>query len=282
MIEHTQSAASAVLPPLHEVTLNHGFARAVTEGLVQGRLWTHGAGDAQAAHALHPYGMSLVWGRHLECALEPLARHLRGGHYRRADEWLQIDPRAVQLDWDRWLDAVPGKPDQAPAGPQVQRYTRVNFQFDAALFRQRHAMARVPAGWQIRAMTAAEFDLGGVSVTPRAFWRDPAQFLAHGGGLCAQRDGEVGAIGFSSFRFDRTLEIGIETRPAQRGQGLALAIAIALIHRILAEGLEPVWSCRQENAASLALARRLGFVVTRQLPYYRLPGLPEPAQQASL
>lgn len=271
MIEHTPNTALAVLPPLHEVALNHGFARAVTEGLVDGRLWTHRADGAQVAHALHPYGMSLVWGAHLERVLEPLARHLRGGHYRRADEWLQIDPRAEQLDWDRWLDAVPGEPDQAPAGPRVQRYTRVNFRFDAALFMQRHAMARAPNNWQIRAMTAAEFDLNGVSVTPRAFWRDSAQFLAHGGGLCAQRDGEVGAIGFSSFRFDRTLEIGIETRPAQRGQGLALAVAIALIRRILAEGLEPVWSCRKENAASLALARRLGFVVTRQLPYYRLP-----------
>ena len=120
-------------------------------------------------------------------------------------------------------------------------------------------------------MTAAEFDLSGLSVTPRAFWRDAAQFLAHGGGLCAQREGTVGAIAFSSFRFDRTLEIGIETRPEHRGQGLALAVAIALIRRILAAGLEPIWSCRQENTASLVLAQRLGFVVTRQLPYYRLP-----------
>ena len=188
----------------------------------------------------------------------------------RVDEWLQIDPRALHLDWDRWLDAVPGNPDQPPAGPRVQRYTRVNFRFDAATFMQRHEMASPPGTWQLGTMTAAEFDLSGLSVTPRAFWRDAAQFLAHGGGLCAQREGTVGAIAFSSFRFDRTLEIGIETRPEHRGQGLALAVAIALIRRILAAGLEPIWSCRQENTASLVLAQRLGFVVTRQLPYYRL------------
>ena len=120
-------------------------------------------------------------------------------------------------------------------------------------------------------MTAADFDHDGISVTPRAFWRDADQFLAHGGRLCAQREDTVGAIAFASFRFDRSLEIGIETRPEHRGQGLALAVAIALIRQILADGLEPVWSCRKENTASLVLAQRLGFVVTQQLPYYRLP-----------
>ena len=83
MIEHTPAAAAVTLVPLHDVTLNHGFARAVTEGVVDGRLWTDRTGDVQAAHALHPYGMSLVWGPHLGRAIEPLARHLRGGQYRR-------------------------------------------------------------------------------------------------------------------------------------------------------------------------------------------------------
>jgi RimJ/RimL family protein N-acetyltransferase len=84
------------------------------------------------------------------------------------------------------------------------------------------------------------------------------------------RDGAIGALAFSATRFDDWLEIGIETRAAYRGQGLARAVAVAMIENCLAQGLTPVWACRKENTGSLHLAQSLGFVITTELPFYRL------------
>jgi len=259
-----------VVPGLIHVDLNHGFARAVVQGLVAGRVWVDQKPAARVAHAWHPYGMSLVWGDELGLAIGTITEHLRAGFYRTQDEWLQIDPRWEHLDWDTLLDATPGDGAQESASSKAQRYSRVNFRFDPKAFEYRRKQAMPPPGWRVRPMSAQEFNLPGIGVTPKAFWRDAAQFLAHGGGWCAECDGEVGAIAFSSFRFDNTLEIGIETLAAYRGRGLALAVAVAMIREILDAGIEPVWSCRKENTPSLELARRLGFSATKVFPYYRL------------
>ncbi len=249
-------AKASACPPLNEVAIFTGFARAVVEGVAPGRLWT----DGDAAHALHDYGMSLVWGEGIGRAFPALADHLREGAYRTRDEWLQIDPRWTHLEWDRALGV----------GDSGQRFTRGNFQFDEATFRPRHAGPVLPPGWTLKPIGEREFDLPTVSVSPRPFWRNLADFRDHGGGICAARDGEVGAIVFSATRFDDWLEIGIETLEPFRGQGLARAVAVAMIEKCLANGLTPVWACRKENTGSFLLAQKLGFKITKELPYYRL------------
>jgi ribosomal protein S18 acetylase RimI-like enzyme len=220
--------------------------------LAAGRIWL----DGRAAHALHVYGMSLVWGEDVGRAFPALIDHLKDGAYRVKDEWLQVDPRWAHLDWDGQLAA--------------QRFSRVNFRFDRDAFDARHMVPVLPPGWSVAPLREAEFDLPDIAVSPRPFWKSFVDFSSHGGGLCAVKDGEVGAIAFSATRFDDWLEIGIETRTAYRGQGLARAVAVAMIRRCLAARLTPVWACRKENTASLMLAQSLGFVVTRELPFYRL------------
>ena len=242
----------ASCPPLAAVPIFTGTARAVVEGLAEGRIWR----DGRAAHALHTYGMSFVWGEDVGGAFPALIEHLKGGAYRVKDEWLQVDPRWSHLDWDGQLAA--------------QRFTRVNFRFDRDLFAARHREPVLPPGWSIAPLGERDFDLPDVAVSPKPFWKSFAAFADHGGGVVAVRDGEVGAVAFSATRFDDWLEIGIETRAPFRGQGLARAVAVAMIGKCLASGLTPVWACRKENNASLMLAQSLGFVITKELPFYRL------------
>ena len=84
-----------------------------------------------------------------------------------------------------------------------------------------------------------------------------------------------GSLAFAAFRLEDQLEIGVETYPAFRGMGLAKYAAAAVIDYCIAEGLQPIWACRKQNAASLALALALGFVPSSEGPYYYLPGTRE-------
>ncbi|MFF5626856.1 GNAT family N-acetyltransferase [Microbacterium sp. NPDC012755] len=242
--------------------MNVGFARAVLEGDVDGELWSSASGGEAAHHVVHSYGMSLIWGERVGDAFDEIVERLLDGSYRTRDEWLQIDPRWAQLPWTERL-AQPG------GMPPLRVESRLNFTFDPALFRAATSIG-APIGWSIVPAEASDFDRPG-SVVPSYFWRDPAQFLARGGGWRAEKDGCRGALVFSSFRFDAELELGIETAPESRGQGLGAAVAAWMIEDLLTQGISPVWSCRAGNTASARLAEKLGFRISKRLPYYGLP-----------
>lgn len=273
MLELIPRPSVTQAPALDCVPMNVNFARAVLEHHVDGRVWVDRRSAPRAGHSLHPSGMSLVWGDGLGDGdvMDSLATHLREGTYRDRVEWLQVDPRWEHLDWDALLQDGATEGSRGRDDATVQRYSRVNFRFDRSTFEARHGGARVPSAYVLRRMSAQEFDLPGVGVVPSAYWRDAAQFLSQGGGWCVEQHGVVAAIAFTSFRFDDELELGVETHAAHRGKGLALSAAVAMVRATLATGLTPVWSCREENEASLRLALSLGFEIVRTGPYFRLP-----------
>ncbi len=274
MVRKIDSRPADATEPTRELArleMNVGFARAVLDGKVEGQVWTADSVGNGAIHVVHPYGMSLVWGRHLDKAFDELIERLRLGHYRSRDEWLQIDPRWTHLPWLERL-STPDTPMRAR--PAVD--ARINFAFDPGRFRSALASVTVPDGWSITRADAADFARPG-SVVPAEFWRDAEQFLAHGGGWRAEKNGTPLALAFTSFRFEDEVELGIETAPEARGQGLATAVAARMIKDVLHRGLTPVWACRAGNRASHRLAEKLGFRPARRLPYY---GLAAPGRSA--
>jgi RimJ/RimL family protein N-acetyltransferase len=54
-------------------------------------------------------------------------------------------------------------------------------------------------------------------------------------------------------------ELGVETAPAFQQKGLATALCAYLIRECEARGCQTFWNAAQQNTASVALARRLGF-----------------------
>lgn len=265
---------------LADVDLDVGFAWAVVEGLVDGELWADRPSDPRAFHAVHPCGMSLVWGRDVARVADGAVRHIRERAARGTGEWLQIDQRWHGLDWDRMLDAVPL--EQAAASgvsAGTVRRTRLNFAFDPGAFRAgRRDAAGTGTGVgtaqaTVRRATAADFAWQG-SNAPERFWPDAGAFLTHGGGWVAEVDGAPAALCFTAFRTGVDVEIGIETHPAFRRRGLARVACAAMIGDVLAADLAPVWSCREDNTASTGLAATLGFAVSRRLPYFEVRAAP--------
>jgi hypothetical protein len=63
-------------------------------------------------------------------------------------------------------------------------------------------------------------------------------------------------------------DVGVHVGSGHRRDGIATACASGVCAALQAEGLVPVWGTSSENAASLAVACRLGFVEAARLHYF--------------
>jgi RimJ/RimL family protein N-acetyltransferase len=131
--------------------------------------------------------------------------------------------------------------------------------FDPAHAGFRETLARPLEGMEVREIDRERFD--------NALWRDTLlgfsgsveRFLKHGLALALYRGDEALAWSYAPNRGLSTMEIGVETVEAHRGQGHATLIAAHVISRCLVRGWSVAWSCETDNPASAAIARKLGF-----------------------
>ncbi len=72
-------------------------------------------------------------------------------------------------------------------------------------------------------------------------------------------DGQLVCLAHSSRRREHACELGIDTLPAARRRGHALAATVLWAEAVAAEGREPFYSALATNAASLALAHAAGY-----------------------
>lgn len=92
------------------------------------------------------------------------------------------------------------------------------------------------------------------------FWPDAAAFVAHARAQVICYAGEPVAICYAAALENGKAEVDILTRPEYRGKGLAMMAAVRFVDDCLAHGVEPLWDCFTNNAGSMALRERLGFL----------------------
>jgi GNAT superfamily N-acetyltransferase len=86
------------------------------------------------------------------------------------------------------------------------------------------------------------------------------EFLAKSFGVCAVRGDALAGWCLSEYDHTGACEVGIETLPEHRGQGLATAMTLEFVARAAAQGLTRVgWHCYARNEASVATALAAGF-----------------------
>jgi GNAT superfamily N-acetyltransferase len=270
---------------LKSLPMNTLFARAVVEGHVAGRVYVDDRPAPEACYVAHPYGMALLSGSPARGGfIRGLARYLAGDALPRpSPEWLQVFPGEWSAAFEDLLGGrlVEGGSDgaeaDAPAGDDgvVVQYTRVNFRFDPARHARLRESLELPRGCELVDDVDFIYERMRGSVVPRAFWDSAADLRERGAAFALTCRGELASAAFASFVVDGMLELGIETDERFRGRGFSVYACSALIDYCTRRGLEPVWACRLENAASYRLAIRLGFDPVRQLPYYRLPASPD-------
>lgn len=92
------------------------------------------------------------------------------------------------------------------------------------------------------------------------FWPDAEAFLAHSMAQIVYADDEPAAICYAAAVADGKAEVDIFTVPEFRGRGYATQAGSAFIEYCATRDIEPLWDCFTNNAGSMRLAERLGFV----------------------
>ncbi len=87
-----------------------------------------------------------------------------------------------------------------------------------------------------------------------------ADFAERGIGFCATIEGRIISHAVSLMQCREGIHIGIETDPGFRNKGFATAVAAKLLVHCVERGVYPHWSASSENAASIHLAEKLGYV----------------------
>ena len=87
-----------------------------------------------------------------------------------------------------------------------------------------------------------------------------ADFTERGIGFCVTIEGRIVSHVVSLMQCREGIHIGIETHPDFRNKGFATAIAAKLLVHCIERGIYPHWSASCENATSIHLAEKLGYV----------------------
>ena len=97
--------------------------------------------------------------------------------------------------------------------------------------------------------------------------------LTDGAAAGAVVEGSLVALAHTNAMTTRYGDIGVATDELWRGKGFASSAASIVARRIQERGRTPVWSAGEDNAASLRVAAKLGFVEVSRRVYLNLrPG----------
>lgn len=173
--------------------------------------------------------------------------------------------RPLTLLWATWthLGALP-PPDSTET---INRYEFLDLSLS---LHAQEPVERLAPGYSFRKIDQA--------LLSRCEWRNemllaygtPENFLKHGLGMCLMHEDEICCEAYAVFHAGHRCELGVVTPEAHRRRGYAAMTCAALLKKCAELGWQPNWSCHQENTASIATARRLGYQTQReyQLLYY--------------
>jgi GNAT superfamily N-acetyltransferase len=263
-----------VIDVLKDAAINTLFARFVAEKKVSGKVLVDDADSPSTFYIIHPYGMTLLIG-HTEnekfnADFVDYALNKKGE--RSQVEWMQAYPTNWDLKLkDLFKDSLIKYEDNLSQDGKdmIEVNTRVNFQFNRDKYMTFKARNISNAHKIVRTDERYFHKMKG-TVVPSNFWDNADDFNDEGVGFSLIHDDKLAATAFSSYIFEKELELGMETFPDYRGKGYGQHVCSALIDFALANQYEPIWSCKLENIPSYNLAQKLGFEPYLRLPYYRL------------
>lgn len=209
------------------VRINTLFARAVIEQKVQGKIYVDNPESPQTFYILHPYGMSLLFGKSNNEKFNQKFKNyvLNINEERCHDEWMQTYPN----DWDIVLRNLFEQPELI-----MEFDVRVNFKFNEKKYVQTKQTFDSD-NIRIHSTTENDFKEMVGTVIPSKFWKDSNDFVSNSIGISVYYDNRLASIAFAACIEGNTLELGIETNELYRGKHLAYKACSALFGLLLGQ-----------------------------------------------
>ena len=203
----------------------------------------------------HPKSAMAVIGDFAFCAGEPDLELLRG----KPDRWMIVVPQN-----GAWASLIE---DNFPANKRIRYAIKKETKFDRG--RLEAMVKALPEGYVIRRIDSEIYDLclkeeqfkDCVSV-----FGSKEKYLELGRGFVVMKDGKIVSAASSYSRYNKGIDIEIDTAKEERRKGLGSAAAAKLILRCLDEGLYPAWDAA--NKLSVRLAEKLGYEYSREYICY--------------
>jgi len=227
---------------------------AVLSGSQHGLVFGDDADAPNQVYVEHAFGFAQMFGA--------ITQDFENGLKKRLLEDKSFAPAKVRL-YTPYLPAF-----LVELGADPLRSERRRFFLDRKVFANAHitvADARPVTVESVRAIDAA-FGL----VT--RFWPSYEAFLANAHAVAVYAGKVPAAICYAAALENGKAEIDVLTVPHQRGRGFGIQAASAFVRHCLEKGIEPLWDCFTNNAGSLALASRLGFMNgPAPYPFFTIP-----------
>ncbi len=157
-----------------------------------------------------------------------------------------------------------------PEARKVTRYAiRKDTHFDIDLLKKNIRM--LPEGYELRNIDSELYDKcleNPMAVDFVSSFKSKETFLRDGRGVVIVRNGEIVSGASSYTRYQKGIEIEVDTAEPERRKSLALIACSALILRCLDEGLYPSWDAM--NIGSVHLAEKLGYEFDHEYTAYEI------------
>lgn len=161
-------------------------------------------------------------------------------------------------------------------GDKAKKVTRYAIKKEMDVFdveKLQQVVDNLQSGYVLKKIEEAEFNMcreNGWANDLVSQYKDYKDYQNLGLGIVALKDGELVAGASSYSRYDKGIEIEVDTKEEHRRKGLAYACGAKLVLECLENGLYPSWDA--QNKWSVALAEKLGYHFSHEYVAYEIMG----------
>ena len=123
---------------------------------------------------------------------------------------------------------------------------------------------QVPTGCELRRTDLALLRRGADYDLAVAVFGSPERALERGLGYCLVQGDTILCAAFAGPPASGLIELGVTTHEVYRGRGYATVTCAHLVRECEQLGYRTYWNCAEQNRASAALARKLGYRTERE------------------
>jgi GNAT superfamily N-acetyltransferase len=279
MIELDEAYYNAVSGFLTDLKCDTVLAHSIIEKRQKGRIFVDNETNPNVALFWHYCGMAVLSGVCNNTAFNNGIRDLLLGRFENNQKRISIGIDSPdwklkienllhpQLLYYSELENSPSETTEK-AKSYVLGRTRLTHKFNRDRFKAADENIKPPEKFSLRKIDKEIYPKLFGRVIPSFSWDSEQAFFTGGTGFCLMGGDKFACSSISTFIGNGRIDIGIETNPEYRRQGLGAPTAVTMVRYCLEHGYQPVWGCLKDNIGSALIAKKVGFDNISSHPVY--------------